>query len=88
MGHASVIPTCLVALALVAAAALAQDATRSSCDVPRIRGAASPGGAVVDVTVVNDGRACRIRILSDVAPTRTRSPAAALPAAAGRRPYA
>jgi hypothetical protein len=66
MSHTSAIPACLVALALVAAPALAQDATRSSCEVPRIRGAASPGGAVVDVTVVNDGRPCRIRILSDV----------------------
>jgi hypothetical protein len=53
-------------LALVAGSALAQDATRSSCEVPRIRGAASPGGAVVDVTVVNDGRPCRIWILIDV----------------------
>jgi hypothetical protein len=51
---------------LVAWPALAQDDPKPVCRIPRFRGATAPGGATVDVTVVNTGKPCRIRMHSDV----------------------
>jgi hypothetical protein len=51
---------------LVAWPALAQDDRKPVCRIPRFRGATAPGGATVDVTVVNNGKPCRIRMHSDV----------------------
>jgi hypothetical protein len=50
---------------LVALPALAQDDTKPACRIPRFRGATSPAGATVDVTVVNNGKPCRITLHSD-----------------------
>ena len=50
----------------VALPALAQDDAKPACRIPRFRGATSPGGATVDVTVVNNGKPCRIKVYSDV----------------------
>jgi len=52
-------------VALVASTAISQDSSKSSCETPHFRGATSPGGAPVNVTVRNTGRPCRIRIMSD-----------------------
>ena len=51
---------------LVALPALAQDDAKPACRIPRFRGATAAGGATVDVTVVNNGKACRITMYSDV----------------------
>jgi len=53
-------------VSLAALPALAQDDARSACRIPRFRGATSPAGATVDVTVVNNGKPCRITMYSDV----------------------
>jgi len=45
--------------------ALAQDDAKPACRIPRFRSATSPGGATVDVTVVNNGKPCRITMYSD-----------------------
>ena len=50
---------------LVALPALAEDDTKSTCRIPRFRGATSPAGATVDITVVNNGKPCRITMHSD-----------------------
>jgi len=57
----------VVALAgLVASPAVGQDSAKSPCGVPKFRGATSPGGATIAITVRNTGRSCRIEIVSDV----------------------
>jgi hypothetical protein len=53
-------------VSLAALPALAQDDAKPACRIPRFRGATSPGGATVDVTVVNNGKPCRIKVYSDV----------------------
>jgi len=53
-------------VSLAALPALAQDDARSACRIPRFRGATSPAGATVDVTVVNNGKPCRLTMYSDV----------------------
>jgi Big-like domain-containing protein len=53
-------------VALGASTALPQGSSAPSCEPPHMRGATSPGGAAVSVTVRNTGRPCRIRIMSDV----------------------
>ena len=66
MRHHSGLRSWVVGFALLGAStALAQDASRSSCEVPWFRGAGSAGGAVVDVKVVNNGRPCLITIYID-----------------------
>jgi hypothetical protein len=57
----------IVGLALLVAstATLAQESSKVSCRIPRFRGATSPGGTTVDATVVNNGKSCRIQMLSD-----------------------
>jgi hypothetical protein len=52
--------------ALVAQPTLAQDDAKSACRIPRFRGATAPGGATIDMTVVNNGKPCRIKLYSDV----------------------
>ncbi len=57
----------IVGLALLVAstATLAQESSKVSGRIPRFRGATSPGGITVDATVVNNGKSCRIQMLSD-----------------------
>jgi hypothetical protein len=52
----------LLALALIldGSSTHAQKLTASACDIPFFRGAAQPGGATVELTVVNVGMACRL----------------------------
>ena len=52
-------------VSLVALPARAQDDAKSTCRIPRVRGATSPAGATIDVTVVNNGKPCRIALHSD-----------------------
>ena len=66
MRNSHVVKSGIVALALfVASAAPGQEGSKVSCRIPPFRGATAPGGATVDTTVVNNGKPCRIRMLSD-----------------------
>jgi hypothetical protein len=65
--RARVVRTAVGGLALLAASVSgAQEDAKASCRLPRFRGATAPGGATVEVTVLNNGRPCRFRMLSDV----------------------